>query len=91
MHGNHHKGDRVNIVTKSEVGKMSKAESMAYIDALTTEVDRLQRRSRAHRQNIRSMSAKLELANAKAECYTKTPRPVWDAYRHVEAVRAAAR
>jgi len=55
----------VNIVTKSEVGKMSKAESMAYIDALTTEVDRLQRRSRAHRQNIRSMSAKLELANLK--------------------------
>ena len=55
----------MNIVTKSEVGKMSKAESMAYIDALTTEVDRLQRRSRAHRQNIRSMSAKLELANLK--------------------------
>jgi len=66
----------VNILTKSEVGKMAKAESMAYIAALTTEVDRLQRRSRAHRQNIRSMSAKLELANLKTEvdCYTKMSR-----------------
>lgn len=57
----------MNIVAKSEVGRMSKAESMAYIDALTTEVDRLQRRSRAHRQNIRSMQAKLVGANLRRE------------------------
>lgn len=49
----------MHIVTKYELGKMDRAESMAYIDALTTEVDRLQRRSRAHRQNLRSMQAKL--------------------------------
>lgn len=53
----------MNILTKYELGKMSKAESMAYIDALTTEVDRLQRRSRAHRQNLRSMQAKLQIAH----------------------------
>ena len=57
----------MNILTKSEVGKMSKAESMAYIDALTTEVDRLQRRSRAHRQNIRSMQSKLVGVNLRRE------------------------
>lgn len=70
---NRHKGDHVNILTKHEVGKMSKAESMAYIDALTTEVDRLQRRSRAHRQNIRSMQSKLVGVNLRTEllCLTQ--------------------
>lgn len=66
----------MNILTKSEVVKMDRAESWAYIDALTTEVDRLQRRSRAHRQNIRSLQAKRELTNLKTEmeCYTKMSR-----------------
>lgn len=69
----------MNILTKHEVGKMSKAESMAYIDALTTEVDRLQRRSRAHRQNIRSMQAKLVGVNLRHEilCFTQ-PQPDTD-------------
>jgi len=63
--------DRVALHLQSQ-----QPEIREYIAELEREVDRLQRRSKAHRQNIRSMSAKLELANLKTEvdCYTKMSR-----------------
>jgi len=81
----------MNVKTLAEVGMMTKAESMAYVADLTQEVDRLQRRSRAHRENIRSMSAKLEVANLQRElaCYAGMSRnPVTNADVPTQAIRA---
>lgn len=57
----------MNIKEKNDVGRMDVVELREYVTALHDYVGKLERRSRAHRQNIRSMQDKLHIDNLKVE------------------------